>query len=352
MTNYVASDATTTARGRQTLSIGNVRAEPGTKATGSIVAGSHPAGGLLEMPLIIANGGAGDGPVLWLNGCIHGDEPQGPLAIMMLMRELDPATLKGAVVAVPVMNVPAFEASERGNPSDMFSYDMNRVYPGSPNARFTERLAWAHKQALVAHADMEISIHSGGDHSFLAKTIFAAPGDASLELAQAMGKGWSLVLSSPHPKGSPMAELHDRGKPAISIELGGMCHTMPDAFRADGRAMADSFLNVLRHYGMVQGEPEYAGEWHTGSQIAVLANASGLWVAEEGFEFLKPARKGDVFARIYSLYGEELEQIVAPCDGMPFGLRTTPATHAGDWAIFYAKLEGVVDRLVHPKRTI
>ena len=184
------------------LEIGNVRAEPGSKAFGTIAAGNHPAGGPLEMPLIVVNG-SGDGPVLWLNGCIHGDEPQGPLAIMMLVRELDPAKLKGAVVAVPVMNVPAFEASERGNPLDMFSYDMNRVYPGSANGRFTERLAWAHKEALAAHADMEISIHSGGDHSFLDKTIFAAPGDAALELAQAMGKGWSVILQLAASQGQP-----------------------------------------------------------------------------------------------------------------------------------------------------
>ena len=333
------------------LEIGNVRAEPGTKAFGSIVAGNHPAGGPLEMPLIVING-AGEGPTLWLNGCIHGDEPQGPLAIMMLTRELDPKQLKGAVVAVPAMNVPAFEANERGNPLDMFSYDMNRVYPGSSNGRFTERLAWAHKEALAAHADMEISIHSGGDHSFLDHAMFAAPSDASLELGQAMGPEWSLILSSPHPKGSPMAELHDQGKAAISIELGGICHTMPDAFRGDGRAIADAFWNVLRHYGMVEGEPQYAAKWYTGYQIAVLANVSGLWVGEEGFEFLKWTKEGQICARIYDIYGRELEQIKAPADGLPFGLRTTPATHAGDWGIFFAKVEGEIEHLVHARRSL
>ena len=28
---------------------------------------------------------------------------------------------------IPVMNVPAMEAAERGNPLDTFSYDMNRI---------------------------------------------------------------------------------------------------------------------------------------------------------------------------------------------------------------------------------
>lgn len=330
------------------LEVGNVRAKPGSKVNGAIAAGAHPGGGALEIPITVING-AGEGPVLWLNACIHGDEPQGTLAILNMIRGLDPQKLKGAVVCVPAMNVPAFEASKRGNPLDMFSYDMNRVYPGSPNGRYTERLAWAHKEALVASADMEISIHSGGDHSFLDKTIFRAPSDESLELAQAMGKGWSLLLSSPHPKGSPMAELFERGKPAISIELGGACHTMPQDFRADGRQISDAFWNVLYHYQMVEGKPQYESRWLTGSQIAVLANASGLWVAEEDFEFLKLVEEGKVLARIYDLRGEELEQIKAPCDGMAFGLRTTPATHAGDWGIFYARLDGEITKLVRTR---
>ncbi len=332
-----------------TLEIGTVKAAPGTKAHGGIIAGEHPGGGKLEIPITVING-IGDGPVLWLDGGIHGDEPQGALSIINVIHEVDPQKLKGAVVCVPAMNVPAFEASKRGNPLDMFANDMNRVYPGSPTGRFTERLAWAHKQALVASADMEISVHSGGDHSYLAPTIFAAHTDGSRGLAQAMGKGWGLILSSPNPKGSPMAELFTQGKPAISIELGGSCNFMPKTFRADGRALTDAFLNVMKHYGMIEGEPEYEGKWLTGAQIAVLANHSGLWVAEPHFEFMKPAKEGDLFARIYDLYGKELEQIKAPCDGRPFGLRTTPATHTGDWAIFFAKLDGELTDLVGKKQ--
>ena len=329
------------------LEIGNIKAAPGTVEFGKIVAGSHPAGGQLAMPVTVINGKM-DGPVLWVNSCIHGDEPQGSLASIFLTQEVDPETLKGALVLVPAMNVPAFEAHKRGNPLDMFANDMNRVYPGGPDGRFTERLAWAHREALVAAADMEISIHSGGDHSFLDKTIFRAPTDAAMELAQAMGKGWDLVLLSPHPKGSPMAELNDQGKPAISIELGGSSHYMPNDFREDGRAIADAVLNVMYHYEMLEEKPEYEQEWFTGSQQAVLANTSGLWLAEPDFEFKKPSKKGDLFAKIYDLQGRVLEEIKAPCDGRPFGLRTTAPTHAGDWGIFYAIIDGSVKKLVKP----
>ncbi len=333
------------------LTIGTASAAPGTKAKGAIVAGTHPGGASFEIPLTIIHG-AKPGPVLWLNACIHGDEPQGTLAIVELIRDLDPMQLKGSVVCVPAMNVPAFEASKRGNPLDMFAFDMNRIYPGNPQGRYTERLAWAHKTALAQFADMEISVHSGGDHSYLGATIFASPTDAGRELAQAMGKGWFLHLANPHPKGSPMAELYEQGKPAISIELGGASHCMPGDFRADAGAINKAFWNVLYHYGMVEGTPEYEPKWLTGEQVAVLTGASGLFVGEKDFQFMVPTKKDQVFARIYDLYGEELEVIKAPCDGIPFGLRTTPATHAGDWAIFFAKLDGEVTQLVHPKHSL
>jgi len=334
-----------------TLKIGTAESAPGTVVKGAIQAGTHPGGGALEIPLVIING-VRDGPILWLNACIHGDEPQGTLGIINLIRELDPAKLKGTVVCVPAMNVPAFEASRRGNPLDMFANDMNRIYPGSSDGRYTERLAWAHKVALEKFADMEISIHSGGDHSYLGNTMFVAPSDQSRELGQAMGKGWWLHLTNPHPKGSPMAVLHDQKKAAISIELGGASHTMPKDFRSDGRELTDAFWNVLFHYGMVEGEPQYEKKWLTGDQVAVLASKSGLWVAEADFEFMKPVKEGKLFARIYNIFGDELEQIKAPCDGIPFGLRTTPATHEGDWAIFFAKLDGEVTRLVHGKHQL
>jgi hypothetical protein len=102
----------------------------------------------------------------------------------------------------------------------------------------------------------------------------------------------------------------------------------------------------MYHYKMLNGTPEYESQWYTGSQVAVLAGTSGLWLAEPDFEFKKLSKKGDVFAKIYDLQGRVLEEIKAPDDGMPFGLRTTPPTHAGDWAVFFAKLDGIVDKLV------
>jgi predicted deacylase len=327
------------------IRVGSAAAEPGSVARGVIAAGERTGGGRFDIPVIVVNG-ARPGPTLWIDGAIHGDEPEGPLSVLKLLARLEPAELAGCVVAVPVMNIGAFEAAERGNPRDTFSYDMNRIYPGRPDGYLTERVAWAHAEELRRVADLEISIHSGGGHSYLSETIFYADGDErALELAQAMGPGWRLLLKSFLPKGSPPAVMHDAGKGAITVELGGRCRTLPAEIDAVATGLADAFHNVLRHYGMAAGEPAYEERWLTGRQHAVLAAASGLYIAEPDARFQRSVAKGTTLARIVDLYGDELSRVVAPVDGMIFGLRSLSTVQAGDWCCFFAEIEGeIVER--------
>ncbi len=320
------------------LAVGTARAKPGARATGAIPVGQRAGGAPIEIPLILVNGAA-DGPVLWVDGAIHGDEPEGPLAVLQLMERLDPATLRGAVVGVPVVNVGAFEASQRGNPSDLFTYDLNRIYPGRPDGHLTERIAYAHYTTLVEYADLEVSVHSGGAHSYLAYAQFFTPTPAGMELAKAMGPRWDLLLKSFSDRGSPQAAMKQHGKPAITVELGGLCDTFPGRFQANGSALVDGFQNIMRHYKMIPGSAEYARRWLVGQQkTVVLAPASGLWVSEPSV-LRQPVRQGDRLARIYSLAGDAVADIRAPFDGIPFGLRTNPSVQLGDWCVFFGVVE-------------
>jgi predicted deacylase len=241
------------------------------------------------------------------------------------------------------MNVGAFEAAERGNPADTFSYDMNRIYPGKPDGYLTERVSWAHAQAMLAAADLELSIHSGGGHSYLSETIFATEDAPSMELAKAMGRGWGLILKSFLPKGNPMAAMLEKGKTGITVELGGRCATLPEAFHRNADVLAEACRNVMRHYGILPGEATTEKSWRTGQQRALLAGHSGLWVPERTIKFQEPLMAGAVLARIYDLYGAELEVVRAPCDGLVFGLRALPTVRTGDWACFYGEISGTLD---------
>ncbi|MFZ9683874.1 MAG: succinylglutamate desuccinylase/aspartoacylase family protein [Gemmobacter sp.] len=326
----------------KTVSVGTATAAPGQVVRGAIPVTTLGGGTPLEIPVVIVNGVA-DGPCFWVNGAIHGDEPEGPLACQIALREVDPLKLAGTLVMVPVVNVPAFEAAQRGNPLDTFSYDMNRIYPGRAGGYLSERVAAAHAAAMENVADFEISIHSGGAHSFLDKSIFVDESPESVELATAMGPGWGCIMSNFNPSGSPMAHLKKLGKVGITVELGGRSATSPEAFARIGRELANSILNILRHYRMYPGKAEYPSPRYKGQQEALLAPASGIYLPEPGVKFLTMMPKGTRIARIVSIFGDTLGEIVAPADGMFFGLRALPNVTTGDWCCFFCKVEGTRD---------
>ena len=326
----------------KTVSVGTATAAPGQVVRGAIPVTTLGGGTPLEIPVVIVNGVA-DGPCFWVNGAIHGDEPEGPLACQIALREVDPLKLAGTLVMVPVVNVPAFEAAQRGNPLDTFSYDMNRIYPGRAGGYLSERVAAAHAAAMENVADFEISIHSGGAHSFLDKSIFVDESPESVELATAMGPGWGCIMSNFNPSGSPMAHLKKLGKVGITVELGGRSATSPEAFARIGRELANSILNILRHYRMYPGKAEYPSPRYKGQQEALLAPASGIYLPEPGVKFLTMMPKGTRIARIVSIFRDTLGEIVAPADGMFFGLRALPNVTTGDWCCFFCKVEGTRD---------
>jgi predicted deacylase len=233
------------------------------------------------------------------------------------------------------MNVGAFEAMSRGNPRDTHTFDMNRIYPGKPDGFLTDRIAQVHNAAIGSLADMEITIHSGGNICYLAETIFIGAGHAaSLELAKAMGADWPIVLESPHPTGSPMAAMLQRDKPALTVELGGVGIMMPDPLLGAVTTLKDGLVNVLRHYGMIEGEARYAENLWRGRQKVVQAGRSGILDPLPNPPLKRPITKGETLLRITDLVGEPIEELTAPCDGTLFGLRTYPSVTAGDWALF------------------
>lgn len=321
------------------VEVGTARAEPGTVARGAIPVTRLAAGGTLEIPVIVINGREA-GPCLWIDGSIHGDEPEGPLTCHALARQVSPDGLAGTLVLVPAMNTLAYEAGVRGNPLDTFSHDMNRIYPGRPNGYLTERCAWAHSQWLTKVADLELSIHSGGHHSYLAEMIFVTEDDKSRELARAMGRGWDMALSSVNPKGNPMAVMLEAGKTGITVELGGRSATSPAEMRRVVDTLTEAALNVMRHYRMIAGTPTYPEFQYTGVQEALLAPASGLFVPEPGVDVKQPMKAGDPIARIVDIFGDTQAELKAPADGQIFGLRCLPNVTTGDWCCFYAKISG------------
>src|SRR4029079_13006547 len=115
---------------------------------------------------------------LVVTGGVHAAEYASIAAALELGRSLDPANLRGRVIVVPVMNMPAFTArSIYISPLD--GKNLNRVFPGDARGTASEQIAaWAFKN-VIRQADFYIDLH-GGDliEALVPFTIFHRTGDA------------------------------------------------------------------------------------------------------------------------------------------------------------------------------
>src|SRR5947207_10488499 len=74
--------------------------------------------------------GRSPGPTIGLSAVVHGDEPLTNEIVRQVLSRIDPAELRGTILAVPIANPLGFESRSRNTPIDML--DMKRNFPGSP----------------------------------------------------------------------------------------------------------------------------------------------------------------------------------------------------------------------------
>ncbi|HSR10016.1 MAG TPA: succinylglutamate desuccinylase/aspartoacylase family protein, partial [Thermodesulfobacteriota bacterium] len=147
------------------LKIGSASAEIGDKAQGFIKVGELSGPSEIVIPVLILNGKE-DGPVLWINGGVHGDEVNVVMVSRRLAAGLNPGQLKGAVVFTPVCNPLATQWRHKLNPYDYL--DLDQQFPGDPNGLISQRLAHHLFQEIKAKANYLINFHT-------AATPYTAP---------------------------------------------------------------------------------------------------------------------------------------------------------------------------------
>ncbi|MEM6786680.1 MAG: succinylglutamate desuccinylase/aspartoacylase family protein [Myxococcota bacterium] len=100
---------------------------------------------LPTLPVHVLEGRA-PGPTAIVEAGIHGDEVAGPHALDELLEEgLTP--VRGRLIIIPRMNPPACRARARVRPGGS---DMNRCFPGDPDAAELERRLAGRLMALIA----------------------------------------------------------------------------------------------------------------------------------------------------------------------------------------------------------
>jgi hypothetical protein len=286
-------------------------------------------GRAVTVPVHVVHGG--DGPVLWVQGCLHGPEQVGAYSIREFLDDLDPSTLRGTVLGLPVVNRTAFAAKRRESPVD--GKDLNRTFPGSADGTFSDMLAHAVYTLAREHADYVVDMHTGGNEFMIpGYSIFPATGDEvereTRELCRVADLPYVVGIPPGDLDGAMYAELAAEGVPAIITETGGEGRLHDEHVRNAGR----SLRNVARHVGVVPGEPTLESEpsVHDGLDI-VESHTGGFFEATvSGNEHV---RAGDELATITDTRGRTRETVTAPYDAVAVAVRTYAVARPGDWIL-------------------
>jgi N-alpha-acetyl-L-2,4-diaminobutyrate deacetylase len=210
------------------------------------------AWGSVMIPIAVVKNG--DGPTALLTGANHGDEYEGPVALMDLASSIDPAQVSGRVIIIPAMNYPAFRAAKRTSPID--AGNLNRSFPGKPDGTVTEKIADYFARVLLPMTDIAVDIHAGG------KTLDFVPfacahrlpdkrqEDACVAAMVAFSAPFSMMLLEIDSAGMYDTTVEEMGKTFISTELGG-----GGSSSARSNAIAKRGIrNVLIHAGILKGQ--------------------------------------------------------------------------------------------------
>ncbi len=210
------------------------------------------AWGNLMIPITVVKRGAG--PTALLTGANHGDEYEGPIALVDLAATLDATDITGRVVILPFMNYPAFRAGRRTSPID--GGNMNRLFPGRPDGTVTEKIADYIQRTLVPMADIVLDFHSGG------RTLDFLPFAASHILPDkvqearcraardAFGAPYAMSMLEIDAAGMFDTAVEEAGKVFVTTELGG-AGTSSASTNAVAKRGA---RNLLRHARILRGE--------------------------------------------------------------------------------------------------
>lgn len=208
------------------------------------------------VPLTVING-AGSGAKaqgIVAFGGTHGNEYEGPVAIKRLCNDLDPASMSGRLLLMPQLSETSCRAHRRTSPED--GVNMNRAFPGNPRGTLSYRIAHFVKTRIFPQVRVVLDLHAGGNEAvFPICTSFHPLPDPQQHAETALVAAlfdtpFIFVYSRQMASGLLTDEAEDEGK----IALGGEFGNAEAVGRAGVLHAYEGIKNVLRHYGMLEGE--------------------------------------------------------------------------------------------------
>jgi len=317
---------------REPLIVGRHVVAPGERARIDLPVALLPTHTPLHFPLQVLNG-TRPGPHLWLSAAIHGDEINGVEIIREVLAKLDPKTLRGAILAAPIVNVFGFLQQSRYLPDRR---DLNRSFPGSKTGSLAARVAHLFLTQIVANCTHGIDLHTGSlEKSNLPQIRANLLDPETLRCATAFGA--PVMAHSIVRNGSLRAVATKKGLTVLVYEAG-------EAQRFNAKAIRTGVAGVL---GVLRGlrmlpfkEPRRIPKLIV-SSTWVRARKAGLLRLDVGEGNMVKTRQ--VLGSIGDPFGEENTLLRSPIDGIVIGKANNPVVHGGDAIVHIGRIGSLED---------
>lgn len=329
----IATCVAVEAQTRNAFTAGPVTAQPGEKASGMIQV-SAASDEATQIPISVIHG-ATPGPVFALVAGNHGYEYTPIIALQRLLPRLDPKQMSGTVIMVHVANMPSFlKRTIYYSPVD--GKNLNRVYPGKTDGTISERIAYQITKEVIERADYVIDLHCGDGNESLRPYSYwdvKAGGPDVVEKSKQMALAFGLdhiVMDSERPT-DPSKSLYcsttatTRGKPAITIESGGLGATDNESIER----IEHGVINVMRHLKMIEGQPRMVEHPMFIDRGAVLrSEETGIFypLVEKGHT----VAKGTLMGYVTDFFGKRIYELRAPFAGEVLYILRTPPVSRGE----------------------
>jgi predicted deacylase len=238
------------------------------------------------------------------------------------------------VILVHVANMPSYLGRTiYYSPTD--GKNLNREFPGNAEGTVSERIADVITREVIERATHVVDIHCGdGNESLRPYLYWITTGDpkvaeAGRQMALAFGMS-HIVVDRARPT-DPKASVYlsntaiTRGKPALTIESGGMGEIDTDSILRIEHGVA----GLLKHLKMRAEGPEPVTAPVLLERTEVLrSNFSGIFypLVEKG----QTVAQGAIIGRVTDFHGKVLEEIKAPFAGEVLYVVGTPAMNKGE----------------------
>jgi uncharacterized protein len=279
--------------------------------------------------------GTYSGPTLCITAGVHGTEYAGIGAAVRLSREVEIEKLHGKLVVVQIVNPPAFK--ERGYTCPIDGLNIQGNFPGDPNGSIGLQISHAVFEKLISKADYYIDLHGGDTHeSEIGFSLFYKSGNKKIDsksegIARALGFDYMVPIEKGSSKGSSYRVGPEHGIPSALCELGSGDRLHP----SEVSSIFDGVINVMRYLQMYDGAVKnHEQRAVTISDIAV--GKSGIFYANCKPGDIMP--KGELLGEVKDVYGESVERLYAPSNGIVLMMIHNPAVDAGEELITWGEL--------------